>query len=309
MKILICAEIDKNNLSEQTAKAITAGLKLSSNLDLLVIGHNVPKNISYSGVNNLKIADNLLFQNGNSEYIADFIVHIAPDYEAIIAPDTSCWKNILPRIAAKLDIMMMSDVIEIIDKTTFKRPIYAGNAIATLVNNEPKKIMTVRTTAFLPAEQKTVTDNIDNINYVPHNINASEYVSDALSSSERPQLTAAKIVVSGGRGVGSADNFKLIQDLADTMGAAVGASRAAVDAGYVPNDYQVGQTGKIIAPNLYIAIGISGAIQHLAGMKDSKIIAAINKDADAPIFGVADVGLVGDLFQIIPELQEKLKNI
>jgi electron transfer flavoprotein alpha subunit len=307
MKILICAEIDKNNLSEQTAKAVTAGLKLSNTLDLLVIGHNVPTNISYVGVQHLKIADNSVFHHGNPEYIADFIVQQAPDYDAIIAPATSFWKNILPRIAAKLDIMMLSDVIDIVDSVTFKRPIYAGNAIATLVNNEPKKIMTIRPTAFAPAQMQTATGNM--IDYTPTITFASEYVSDALSVSERPSLTAAKIVVSGGRGVGSADNFNLIQDLADVMGAAVGASRAAVDAGYVPNDYQVGQTGKIVAPNLYLAIGISGAIQHLAGMKESKIIAAINKDPDAPIFGVADVGLVGDLFQIIPELQEKLKNI
>ncbi len=307
MKILICAEINNNTLSEQTAKAVTAGLSLSDNLDLLIVGHNVPKVDSYVGVKNLKIADNIVFSHGNAETIADLIRHLANDYEAIIAPATSCWKNILPRVSAKLDIMMMSDVIDIIDNVTFKRPIYAGNAIATLVNNEPKKIMTIRTTAFSPAEnsnaQGIMLDYIPTINY------ASEFIADILSNSERPQLTSAKIVVSGGRGVGSAENFSLIQNLADSLGAAVGASRAAVDAGFVPNDYQVGQTGKIIAPHLYIAVGISGAIQHLAGMKESKIIAAINKDPDAPIFSVADVGLVGDLFQIVPELQEKLKNV
>ena len=307
MKILICAEINNNTLSEQTAKAVTAGLSLSDNLDLLIVGHNVPKTDSYVGIKDLKIADNIVFSHGNAETIADLILHLANDYEAIIAPATSCWKNILPRVSAKLDIMMMSDVIDIIDNVTFKRPIYAGNAIATLVNNEPKKIMTIRTTAFSPAENSNAQGIM--LDYVPNISYASEFIADILSNSERPQLTSAKIVVSGGRGVGSAENFSLIQNLADSLGAAVGASRAAVDAGFVPNDYQVGQTGKIIAPHLYIAVGISGAIQHLAGMKESKIIAAINKDPDAPIFSVADVGLVGDLFQIVPELQEKLKNV
>lgn len=304
MKILICAELDKQTLSEQTAKAVTAGLKLSNTLDLLVVGDNVPKTISYIGIETLKIADNPAFSHGNAENIADLIVHLADNYDAIIAPATSCWKNILPRVAAKLDVMMMSDVIEIVDATTFKRPIYAGNAIATLVNNEPKKIMTIRPTAFAPADITDVTGDI--ISYTPQISYASEFIAHDLSVSERPQLTAAKIVVSGGRGVGSAENFTLIHSLADRLGAAVGASRAAVDAGFVPNDYQVGQTGKIVAPNLYLAIGISGAIQHLAGMKDSKIIAAINKDPEAPIFSVSDVGLVGDLFKIVPELQEKL---
>lgn len=304
MKILVCAELNHQTLSEETAKAVTAGLQLSDMVDLLVVGHDVPKNIAYIGVKTLKIADNIVFQHGNPEYSADLISHLAGDYDAIIAPATSCWKNILPRTAASLDIMMMSDVIAIVDNITFKRPIYAGNAIATLVNNEPKKIMTVRTTAFQPAEQTHMTGQI--IDYIPHINYASEFVSHQLSISERPQLTSAKIVVSGGRGLGSADNFVLIQTLADKLGAAVGASRAAVDAGFIANDYQVGQTGKIVAPHLYIAIGISGAIQHLAGMKDSKIIAAINKDPEAPIFSVADIGLVGDLFKIIPELQEKL---
>lgn len=304
MKILICAEIEKQTLSDQTAKAVTAGLKLSRTLDLLVVGHHVPQTHSYVGVSTLRIADNVAFAYGNPENIADLILHLADDYDAIIAPVTSCWKNILPRVAAKLDMMMMSDVIEICNTTTFKRPIYAGNAIATLVNNEPKKIMTIRPTAFSTAETTEAQGAL--ISYVPKISYASEFLSESLSISERPQLTSAKIVVSGGRGVGSVENFTLIQNLADTMGAAVGASRAAVDAGFVPNDYQVGQTGKIVAPNLYLAIGISGAIQHLAGMKDSKIIAAINKDPEAPIFSVSDVGLVGDLFQIIPELQAHL---
>ncbi len=304
MKILICAELDTQGLSDQTAKAVTAGLKLSSTLDLLVVGHHVPQTHSYVGINTLRIADNSSFSYGNPENIADLIVHLADDYDAIIAPATSCWKNILPRVAAELDMMMMSDVIEICDATTFKRPIYAGNAIATLTNNEPKKIMTIRPTAFTAAETAEAQGNL--ISYVPDISYASEFISESLSISERPQLTSAKIVVSGGRGVGSAENFMLIQNLADKMGAAVGASRAAVDAGFVPNDYQVGQTGKIVAPNLYLAIGISGAIQHLAGMKESKIIAAINKDPEAPIFSVSDVGLVGDLFQIIPELQAHL---
>ncbi|MFT6072719.1 MAG: electron transfer flavoprotein alpha subunit [Alphaproteobacteria bacterium] len=306
MKILICAELDAHTLSEQTAKAVTAGLKLSDKVDLLVVGDNVPTTQSYEGVNALKIANNICFAHGNAETIAALILNISDHYDAIIAPSTSCWKNILPRVAAKLDMMMISDVIDIIDSTTYKRPIYAGNAIATLTSNEPKKIMTVRPTAFQPAISTQATGEI--IDFVPEVQFASEFISHLLSVSERPQLTAAKTVISGGRGIGSEENFKIIQDLADTLNAAVGASRAAVDAGYVPNDYQVGQTGKIVAPNLYMAIGISGAIQHLAGMKDSKIIAAINKDPDAPIFSVADVGIVGDLFQIVPELQKKLSG-
>jgi len=304
MKVLICAELNKDTLSEQTAKAVSAGLALSDDLTLLVIGENVPKNQSYTGVKSLLVADNALYAHQNAETIAAFLQHIAHDYDAIIAPSTSCWKNILPRLSALLDIMMVSDVTDIIDATTYKRPIYAGNAIATLTNNEPKKIMTIRPTNFSAADAVQADATI--INDFPKMPVASSFVSQELSVSERPQLTSAKTVVSGGRGVGSAENFSLIQDFADTLGAAVGASRAAVDAGYVPNDYQVGQTGKIVAPNLYIAIGISGAIQHLAGMKDSKIIAAINKDPDAPIFSVADVGIVGDLFQIVPELQKKI---
>jgi len=305
MNILICAEIDTHEtLSEQTAKAITAGLKLSDTVDLCVIGYNVPKTISYVGVKNLKIADNIAFNHGNCEHIAEFMVGISYAYDAIIAPATSCWKNILPRIAAKLDVMMMSDVIEIINTTTYKRPIYAGNAIATLVNNEAKKIMTIRPTAFLPADITHTQGEL--LDYTPVISYASEHIADEISVSDRPQLTTAKTVISGGRGLGSSDNFKLIHSLADSMNAAVGATRAAVDAEYISNDYQIGQTGKIVAPNLYIAIGISGATQHLAGMKESKIIAAINKDPDAPIFSVADVGLVGDLFEIIPQLETVL---
>lgn len=306
MKILICADIDTQGLSSQTAKAVSAGLVLSDTLDLLVIGHNVPQTQSFEGIKNLLIADNPLFAYDNPEQIADFIISLSDAYDAIIAPSVSCWKNILPRVAAKLDIMMMSDVIQIIDTQTYKRPIYAGNAIATLINNETKKIMTIRPTAFDPAQQRVATGEI--LQSDAHIAYHSHHISYNLSSSDRPQLTSARCVVSGGRALGSAENFNLIQQLADSLGAAVGASRAAVDAGYVPNDYQVGQTGKIVAPNLYLAIGISGAIQHLAGMKDSKIIAAINKDPDAPIFSVADVGLVGDLFQIIPELQKVLKG-
>jgi electron transfer flavoprotein alpha subunit len=305
MKVLICAELNKNTLSEQTAKAVTVGLKFSNDVDLLVIGHDVPHNQSYQGVKHLKIADNQIFSYDNAETIAEFLYQIASDYDVIIAPSTSCWKNILPRLAASLDIMMLSDVIEIINPTTYKRPIYAGNAIATLINNEPKKIMTIRPTAFAAAEQKQEEQGV-HLNIAVHVDFASHFVEQKLSISERPQLTSAKIVVAGGRGVGSAENFQIIHAFADKLNAAVGASRAAVDAGYIPNDYQVGQTGKIVAPHLYFAVGISGAIQHLAGMKESKIIAAINKDPDAPIFSVADIGIVGDLFAIIPELQEKI---
>ena len=309
MTILLCAELGENGLSDQTAKAVTAAKKLGSDIHLLIAGKDI-SNItsSFEGVTKHIIADNDAFIAGNAENISDLILSIADAYDTIIAPATTTWKNILPRVSALLDTMMLSDVIEIIDGETFKRPIYAGNAIATVKNTQSKKIMTVRPTAFAasgaidaPASDKNDFSALGDY--------ASSFVSEELSKQDRPQLTSAKIVISGGRGMGSGENFKLIEDVADMVGAAIGASRAAVDAGFVPNDYQVGQTGKVVAPELYVAVGISGAIQHLAGMKDSKIIVAINKDEEAPIFSVADYGLVTDLFDALPALQEELTKL
>ena len=311
MKILVCSEYNEHSFLEQTAKTVTAATKLGTDIDILLCGHNI-EHIAHSGsfisVNRVLYVDNPAYAHGNAENISSLLLYLLKEYDAVLAPATTYWKNILPRTSAMADMMMMSDVIQIHDADTYERPIYAGNAIATLVNKEPKKIMTIRTTVFKAAEviQKT---NIVPIDFVPSDVRASEFISSELTKQDRPELTAAKTVISGGRGMGSSENFKLIEAVADKIGAAIGASRAAVDAGFVPNDYQVGQTGKVVAPDLYIAVGISGAIQHLAGMKDSKIIVAINKDEDAPIFNVADYGLVMDLFQALPILQEELTKI
>lgn len=310
MKILICSFIDNDVLCEQTAKLVNAVQIFGGDIDILCIGHNINesiKNNSFQGIKSHIIADNPKYLAGNAEYIADLLLHIAKSYDVVIAPSTTIWKNILPRFAALCDIMMMSDVIKIDDINTYHRPIYAGNAIAKISNMQSKKIMTLRTASFQPMNHAPLQGDVILSDFVPEQLHHTTFISQELSKNDRPELTSAKIVVSGGRGVGSADNFKIIYDFADILGAAVGASRAAVDAGYVPNDYQVGQTGKIIAPDIYIAIGISGAIQHLAGMKDSKTIIAINKDPDAPIFSVADYGIVGDLFDIIPQLIQEIK--
>lgn len=309
MTILLCAELGENGLSDQTAKAVTAAKTLGNDIHLLIAGTDI-SNItgSFEGVSKHIIADHTGFAAGNAENIADLILSLSDEYDAIIAPATTTWKNILPRAAALLDVMMLSDVIEIIDGETFKRPIYAGNAIATVKNAQAKKIMTVRPTAFAAATSCDAP-TADKSDFAPSGEYASAFVSQELSKQDRPQLTSAKIVISGGRGMGSGENFKLIENVADMVQAAIGASRAAVDAGFVPNDYQVGQTGKVVAPELYVAVGISGAIQHLAGMKDSKIIVAINKDEEAPIFSVADYGLVADLFDALPALQEELTKL
>lgn len=315
MKILVCAEINADKFDDQTAKTIAAALNIGDDITLLVVGknaHHIAQSQSFEAVQK-HLYYETAFKNdsnvtGNAELTADILISIAADYDVIMAPATTCWKNVLPRASALLDMMMMSDVMDIIDHETYKRPIYAGNALVTLRNKEPKKIMTIRTTCFDPVANNDVP-NIEEINPIAIPDYASQFISKDISKGDRPELTSAKIIVSGGRGVGSQENFKIIEQFADLLGAAVGASRAAVDAGFVPNDYQVGQTGKIVAPEIYIAIGISGAIQHLAGMKDSKVIIAINKDPDAPIFKVADYGLVMDLFEAMPLIEQELKNI
>ncbi len=311
MSILVIAEHDANGIKPATGNTIGAALKIGGEIDVLIAGNdtsNAEKLASQiDGINSVITVTSDALKHNLAENFAPIIVNLAQKYTHILAPATSFGKNILPRAAALLDVQQISDIIDVIDADTFKRPVYAGNAIATVKSNDAIKLITVRTTAFdtpdLTSGSATITTG-DVVNIEANDL--SSFVSAEISKSERPELTAAKVVVSGGRGVGSADNFTLIEALADKLGAAVGASRAAVDAGYVPNDYQVGQTGKIVAPDLYIATGISGAIQHLAGMKDSKIIVAINKDEDAPIFQVADYGLVADLFDAVPELTEKL---
>lgn len=309
MKVLILAEHNNEKLSASTLPVVTAAKRLGGELDILVAGSEcqsvVDECARIEGVRSVLYANGPQYRHALAEEVAPLICAQAEAYQAVLASSTTYGKNILPRAAALLDVQAISDVIAIDSDSQFKRPVYAGNVIATVTSSDPIKILTVRTTAFEPAEfgsdsapNKTVP--------VTDPVGISEFVGEELAQSERPELAAAKVVISGGRGLQSGENFEMLYELADKLGAAVGASRAAVDAGYVPNDLQVGQTGKIVAPNLYIAVGISGAIQHLAGMKDSKVIVAINKDADAPIFQSADYGLVGDLFEIIPELTEKL---
>ncbi|HAJ89485.1 MAG TPA: electron transfer flavoprotein subunit alpha [Rhodospirillaceae bacterium] len=311
MSILIIAEHSDSTARPSTLNAITAATKLGSDISVLVIGKDVSAvadSLSKcAGVAKVVVADKAEFEHQLPENTASFIASFAKSFTHIIAPATAFGKNLLPRVAALLDSQMISDVIEIISADTFKRPVYAGNAIATFQSSDALKLLTIRTTAFDPASTTGGSAAIENADVSSVTaFGKSKFVSAELTKSARPELTAAKVVVSGGRAVGSKENFAIIEKLADKLGAAVGASRAAVDAGYAPNDYQVGQTGKIVAPSLYIAVGISGAIQHLAGMKDSKVIVAINKDPDAPIFQVADYGLVADLFEVLPQLTEKL---
>lgn len=310
MSILVIAEHDHSHLKSATLNTITAAQKCGSDIHVLIAGHNASGAVSEAqkcdGVQKVIHADSAHFAHFLPEALASFVASIASSYTYILAPATSFGRNVLPRIAGLLDVQQISDVIEIVSSDTFRRPVYAGNAILTVQSSDAKKLLTVRGTAFAACGQSGSAP-VETVNASGETL--SEFVSQELTKSERPELTSAKIVVSGGRGVGSAENFKsIIETLADTMGAAVGASRAAVDSGYAPNDYQVGQTGKVVAPELYVAVGISGAIQHLAGMKDSKTIVAINKDPDAPIFAVADYGLVGDLHALVPELTQKLKG-
>ncbi len=309
MAILVIADHDNSSLSDATGKTVTAATKLGGDIDVLIAGkgasHVADEAAKISGLRKVLLADDAALEKQLAEPMAALIADLAKDYDAVLAPASTSGKNFMPRVAALLDVMQISEIIDIESADTFVRPIYAGNAIATVKSSDAKKIITVRPTAFNAAELggsasvETITP--------PALPSISEFVAEELTVSSRPELQSAKIVISGGRALGSAENFeKYIYPLADKLGAAIGASRAAVDAGYVPNDFQVGQTGKVVAPELYIAVGISGAIQHLAGMKDSKIIVAINKDEDAPIFQVADYGLVADLFTVLPEFEKAL---
>ena len=311
MAILVVAEHDNSNLKDATHKTVTAAAAMGGDVDVLVAGKGV-KDVSaqaakIAGVRKVISCDHVSLTRQLAESMEEVLVPLMSGYDAVLAPDTTTHKNYMPRVAAKLDVQQISSITGVESADTFVRPIYAGNAMATVKSSDAKKCITVRTTAFAAAAEggsasvEVIAD--------PKGPFKAEYVGEELSKSDRPELTAAKVVISGGRGMGSGENFKLIEGIADKLGAAMGASRAAVDAGFVPNDWQVGQTGKAVAPELYIAVGISGAIQHLAGMKDSKVIVAINKDEDAPIFQVADYGLVADLFKALPEFEDELSKV
>jgi len=309
MKTLVLVEHDGSAIKDATLSTVTAAAKLGE-VHLLVAGSNVggvaDAAAKIAGVGKVHVADAAHLEHQLAEDVAPIIIAQMGHHDAFLAPATTTGKNVAPRVAAKLDVMQLSDIISVESADTFKRPIYAGNAIATVKSNDAKKVITVRGTAFEKAAADGGSASIEAVG-AGASTGKSSFVGAELSKGDRPELTSAGVIVSGGRAFGSNEDFhKLLDPLADKLGAAVGASRAAVDAGYAPNDYQVGQTGKIVAPEVYIAIGISGAIQHLAGMKDSKVIVAINKDEEAPIFQVADIGLVGDLFKIVPELTEKL---
>ncbi|MFZ1324910.1 MAG: FAD-binding protein [Candidatus Contendobacter sp.] len=312
MSILILAEHDNAALKAATLNAVTAATHIGGDITVLVAGHQcapvAQAAAQVAGVNTVLVADAPHYAHQLAENVAALIVSLASGYSHILAPATAVGKNILPRVAALLDVAPLSDIIKVESADTFMRPIYAGNVLATVQSKDPIKVMTVRGTAF-PAAAATGGSAAVAATAPVADAGLSSFVSQQLTKSDRPELTAARIIVSGGRGMGNGDNFKLLEDVADKLGAAVGASRAAVDAGFVPNDYQVGQTGKVVAPELYIAVGISGAIQHLAGMKDSKVIVAINKDEEAPIFQVADYGLVADLFTAVPELSKALDQL
>ena len=309
MGILVFCDHDNGQFGAATLNAVSAAQQIGGDIHVLVAGDTsgtiANKAAAIAGVAKVLVADGVEYAHGLAENLAPLICDLASQYSHILAPATTTGKNIMPRVAALVDVMQISDIIKIDDANTFQRPIYAGNALSTVRSDEATKIITVRSTAFesAPAEGgsaaiETIGNNGDS--------GLSSYVKSELSSSERPELTSAPIVISGGRGMQDGANFAMLEKVADKLGAAVGASRAAVDAGFVPNDYQVGQTGKVVAPDLYVAVGISGAIQHLAGMKDSKVIVAINKDDEAPIFQVADFGLVADLFDAVPELEKEL---
>ncbi|MBY5854618.1 electron transfer flavoprotein subunit alpha/FixB family protein [Rhizobium ruizarguesonis] len=309
MAILLLADHDNASLSDQTAKALTAATKIGGDIHILVAGKTAKPAADaaakLAGVSKVLLAESDELANNLAEPLGDLIVSLAGAYDTIIAAATSVGKNVLPRVAALLDVAQVSEIIEVISSDTFKRPIYAGNAIQTVQATDAKKVITVRTASFAAAPEggSAAVEAIPAVS----DPGLSTFIGDALSNSDRPELTSAKIIISGGRALGSAEKFReVILPVADKLGAAIGASRAAVDAGYAPNDWQVGQTGKVVAPQLYIACGISGAIQHLAGMKDSKVIVAINKDEEAPIFQVADYGLVADLFDALPELEKAL---
>lgn len=311
MATLILAEHQQKNVSPSTLSTISAAIELSQPIHAVVMGKSCQKVAeeiaAYEGVEKVWVVGDASLAEPIAENMADTLLKIGKDYDYILAPSTTFGKNILPRVAALYDVALVSDVTKVVDGSTFERPIYAGNAIATVMSKDEKKVLTIRPTAFEPAAKGKNKAAIEVFDYVKPSVTCPTFVKIQATKSERPDLVSAAIVVSGGRGFQTKENFALLEKLADKLGAAIGASRAAVDAGFVPNDYQVGQTGKVVAPDLYIAIGISGAIQHLAGMKDSKVIVAINKDPDAPIFQVATYGLEGDLFTLLPELIDKLK--
>ncbi len=308
MSILVIAEHDNTRLRPATLNTVSAAAVLGGEIDLLVVGGNcqgaADEAATVDGISRVLMTDDPALTDGLAENLAPLVESIARDYSHVLAPATTYGKNLLPRVAALLDVQQISDISAIESPDTFVRPIYAGNALATVRSLDVVKLITVRTTAFDAAGQSSAAP-IELVSGA-HEAGLSKFIGEELTRSERPELTTADIIVSGGRGMQSSENFGMLESLADKLGAAVGASRAAVDAGYVPNDYQVGQTGKVVAPDLYIAVGISGAIQHLAGMKDSKVIVAINKDEEAPIFQVADYGWVADLFEAIPQLEEAL---
>ncbi|WP_338848485.1 FAD-binding protein [Massilia sp. W12] len=309
MTALVIAEHDNAAIKGSTLHTVAAAAQCGGEVHVLVAGHNAAAAAqaaaAIAGVSKVLHADAAHFEHGLAENIAAQALAVAAGYSHILAPATAYGKNILPRVAAKLDVGQISEITKVDSPDTFERPIYAGNAIATVQSSDAVKVITVRTTGFDAVAATGGAAAVESVTAVA-DAGTSSFVSRELAKSDRPELTAAKIIVSGGRGMGSADNFKILEPLADKLGAAMGASRAAVDAGFVPNDWQVGQTGKIVAPQLYIAVGISGAIQHLAGMKDSKTIVAINKDPEAPIFSVADYGIVGDLFEVVPQLVKEL---
>jgi electron transfer flavoprotein alpha subunit len=309
MKTLVIAEHDNNTLKPATHNAVAAAQAIGGDIDILVAGADcgavAEAAAAIPGVGKVLSADNAVYANQLAENVALLIADVAAAYDNVVAPATTGGKNTMPRVAALMDVAQISDIIAVDSPDTFKRPIYAGNVIATVQSSDAKKVITVRTTAFDGVPEEGGSATVEAV-AAAHDAGLSSFVGEEVAVSDRPELTAASVVISGGRGMQNGDNFQLLEGIADKLGAAIGASRAAVDAGFVPNDYQVGQTGKIVAPDLYIAVGISGAIQHLAGMKDSKVIVAINKDEDAPIFQVADYGLVADLFQALPELESAI---
>jgi electron transfer flavoprotein alpha subunit len=308
MSILVLADLHEGQLASATAHVVAAAQAIGGDIDVLVAGEGVQAAADAAakldGVRKVRVADNAVYAHQLAEPMGALLVELAGDYTHVLASASTTGKNVLPRLAAMKDVSQLSDVIGVESADTFLRPIYAGNAIATVKSDDALKVITVRTTAF-DAVGQGGSAAVEAVAFAADN-SQSSFVKEELAQSDRPELGGAKVVISGGRGMGNGENFKLLDGIADKLGAAIGASRAAVDAGFVPNDMQVGQTGKIVAPELYIAVGISGAIQHLAGMKDSKVIVAINKDDEAPIFQVADYGLVGDLFEILPELESKL---
>ncbi len=311
MTTLLLAEVHGGKLNDATAKALTAAAQISAPVHVLVVGAGeeaAQAAAKLQGVEKVLTVSGDAFAHGMAETLADLIVSLAPAYDAIVAPATSTGKNVLPRVAALLDVAQVSEISKVVSPDTYERPIYAGNAVQTVQATDAKKVITIRTSTFAATAEGGAAA-IEAVS-APADSTLSSFKSEALAKSDRPELTSAKIIISGGRAMQNAENFKTyIEPVADKLGAAMGASRAAVDAGYAPNDWQVGQTGKVVAPELYIAVGISGAIQHLAGMKDSKVIVAINKDEDAPIFQVADYGLVADLYAALPELREELGKI